>query len=137
MEFDNAREIGDRLVRECGTFTLGVLDGEGRPRLYAMQKAEGTSVKEILFITKAASEKVRLLRINGMAGAEYHREEQSISLKGRIRIIEDGKKIRRLLRDDLCRRLEARGFERYCVLQFVTEEYTVYHEGEQVTLPIS
>ncbi len=130
MEQQEIYETGKRLVSECEAFCLGILDDRGRPRLYAMQKAIGTSPEEVIFITKAGSEKVKLLHADNRAAAEFHKEEESVSLTGRIRIVAEPVKMRELLTEELIGRLEARGFQRYCVLQFLTEEYTVYREGE-------
>lgn len=130
MQQQEIYETGKRLVSECEAFCLGILDGQGRPRLYAMQKAIGTSPKEVIFITKAGSEKVKLLQADNRAAAEFHKEEESVSLSGHIRIVTEPDKMRELLTKELIGRLEARGFARYCVLQFVTEEYTVHREGE-------
>lgn len=133
MNRTEAEKLGDKLVKECEAFSLCILDGNGSPHLYPMQKAMGSSMDEVLFITKICSNKVRMLRADCRAAAEYHREEQSVSLTGSIRLIEDGAQIRRMLTGELCGRLEARGFERYCVLQFVTEQWIVYNEGESMS----
>lgn len=115
------RSAAEALLRRVETVYLSILDGDGYPVAYPMEKAGSAGIKQVLLVTKRTSEKVVCLRRAPRCGIEADDGEAVLTLRGEMEIIEDEANLRALLDAARLRRLEARGMDAYCLLRFRTE----------------
>jgi len=106
------------LLNESDTLSLSIVDKEGYPKIYAMEKVLSINLNKIIFITKKDSNKVGLLNINNKCCVEVHTESEMICLKGNMEIQESEEKKREILPPNYIKRLEASGSDKYCILIF-------------------
>lgn len=118
------------LLNKSSTLSLSVVDEEGYPKIYAMEKVLSVDLNTIVFITKKCSNKVRLLNINNKCCVEVHTEDDMVCLKGNIEILESEGKKRELLPQNYIKRLEDSGSHKYCVLIFHAINADLFIEGK-------
>ena len=119
-----------QLLKESNTLALSVMDEEGYPKIYAMEKVISVNLDTVIFITKKDSNKVCLLNKNNKCCVEIHTEDDMVSLKGNVDIVESREENDQCLPNEYIRRLEISDSERYCILIFHAIEADLYIEGE-------
>lgn len=124
------------LLNESNTLSLSIVDEDGYPKIYPMEKVLSVNLNRIIFITKKDSNKVSLLNISNKCCVEVHTEDDMLCLKGTMEIQESEGKKREILPQDYIKRLEARGSHKYCVLIFHTFNADLYIEGKLESIPI-
>lgn len=124
------------LLNKSNTLSLSIVDEEGYPKIYAMEKVLLVNLNKIIFITKKDSNKVILLKTSNKCCIEVHTEEDMICLKGNIEIQESEEKKREILPQNYIKRLEARGSHKYCVLIFRAFNADLFIEGNLETILI-
>ncbi len=132
----NILENAINLLKESNTLSLSVIDEDGYPKIYAMEKVLSEDLNRIIFITKKSSNKVRLLNISNKCCVEVHTEDDMVSLRGNIEILEAEDKKRELLPHNYIKRLEASGSHKYCVLIFYAINADLLIEGKSETISI-
>lgn len=118
------------LLNESKTLSLSIVDKEGYPKIYPMEKVLSVNLDRIIFITKKDSNKVSLLNISNKCCVEVHTEDDMVCLKGNMEIQESEEKKREILPQNYIKRLEGSGSHKYCVLIFHTFNADLYIEGK-------
>jgi general stress protein 26 len=124
------------LLNESNNLSLSVIDDDGYPKIYAMEKVLSVDLNRIIFITKKGSNKVRFLNISNKCCVEVHTEDDMVCLKGNIEILESEEKKRELLPQNYIKRLEVSGSHKYCVLIFHSISADLFIEGKSETIYI-
>lgn len=118
-----------KLLNESSTLSLSIVDEEGYPQIYPMEKVMSVNLDRVIFITKKDSNKVRLLNISNKCCVEVHKEDDMVCLKGNIEIQEDDDQKRKVLPRNYIKRLEGSGIHNYCVLIFHALKSDLYMMG--------
>lgn len=124
------------LLDESETLSLSIVDKDGYPKIYPMEKVLSEDLKRIVFITKKDSNKVRLLNISNKCCVEVHTENDMVCLKGNMELQEGEEKKREILPQDYIKRLEASDGLKYCVLIFNAINADLYIEGKLESISI-
>lgn len=124
------------LLNESDTLSLSIVDEDGYPKIYPMEKVLSVNLNRIIFITKKDSNKVRLLKISNKCCIEVHTENDMVCLKGKMEIQESEDKKREILPQNYIKRLEVSGSHKYCVLIFCTFNADLYIEGKLESISI-
>lgn len=120
MNAMDERSAAEALLQRVETVYLSILDGDGYPVACPMEKAGCAGLRQVLLVTKRASEKLACLRRAPRCGVEADDGEAVLTLRGEMEIIEDAASLRALLDEARLRRLEVRGMDAYCLLRFRT-----------------
>lgn len=124
------------LLEESETLSLSIIDKDGYPKIYPMEKVLSVDLNRIIFITKKDSNKVSLLNISNKCCVEVHTENDMVCLKGIVEIQESEEKKREILPEEYIKRLAASGSHKYCILIFHTFNADIYIEGKSESASI-
>ena len=122
------------LLEQCKSVCLVSINEKGFPRVCGMEKVKAEGFFEIYFTTRVNSNKVRHFLANEKAGVYYAVGTDSVSLTGKIEVIEDeavkkeiwhGKHERRFAKDE-------NGNALFCILKFTTVEALFFIDGQSV-----
>ena len=94
MEYMYEKAI--KLMSDSNTLALSIVDEDGYPKIYAMEKVVSEKLNTVIFITKKDSRKVSLLNSNNKCCVALHNEEDSLCLKGSVEIKEDEETMRKI-----------------------------------------
>ncbi|MDQ0150016.1 hypothetical protein ACFO6R_08365 [Eubacterium multiforme] len=136
MTKDILYENAIRLLNKSNTLSLSVVDENGYPIIYAMEKVLQINLEKVIFITKKVSKKVSLLNINNKCCVEVHTEDDMVCLKGYIEIKNSEKDKKEILPKNYIQRLKNSGSDKYCLLIFHTLNAHLYIDGILKTIPI-
>lgn len=136
MLIDTICEKAIGLLNNANTLALSIVDEEGYPKIYAMEKVLSTNLDQVVFITKKDSNKVRLLNLSGKCCVEVHTEDDMVCLRGYIEIEDNEKEKSGILPPSYLQRLERSGSNKYCVLIFHTFNADLYIDGHWETILI-
>lgn len=129
------QELGVHLLKSCDTLLLGVIDENGFPAIYPMEKVTSVGIEKVLFITKIDSDKVKAICKCEKGCIECYADESIVWLWGNIEIIKDFEKIKRILPEKYWERLmKHENYRDYCVLFFKTKTAKIYVDGEKYVL---
>lgn len=129
MKTGHIYEKAVQLVGNASTLALSIIDIDGYPKVYAMEKVISEDLNKVIFITKKDSNKVRALNINNKCCLEVHTEEDSVCLKGNIQIQEDDEIKIQIFPYEYIKRLEKGDMQRYCLLIFSCSSAYMYIDG--------
>ncbi|MNN51425.1 Pyridoxamine 5'-phosphate oxidase [compost metagenome] len=121
------------LLNKSNTLALSMVDEDGYPKIYPMEKVVSVNLDKVIFITKKDSNKAKLLNISNKCCIEVHTEDDMVLLKGNMEIHESEYIKKKSLPNDYIKRLERSGSERYCVLIFKTFQVDLYIDGDRCT----
>lgn len=124
------------LLNESNTLSLSIVDEDGYPKIYAMEKVLSVNLNMVVFITKKDSNKVSLLKMINKCCVEVHTEDDMVCLKGNMEIQESEEKKKEILPQDYIKRLEVSGSHKYCVLIFHAFNADLFIEGKLENIPI-
>ena len=125
-----------KLLEQCEAVQLASITEQGYPRICAMEKVKADNFWELYFTTRTHSNKVRHFLTNEKACVYYALGNDSVSLMGRIEIIDDeavkkeiwkGKHERRFVKDE-------KGGAPFCVLKFTTIEALFFIDGQSISV---
>lgn len=118
-----------QLLNESNTFSLSIIDEDGYPKIYPMEKVVSVNLDRVIFITKKNSNKVRFLNLNNKCCVEVNTEDDMVCLRGCIEIQDSEEEKRKVLPADYIKRLEESGSNKYCILVFQAYYADLYMEG--------
>lgn len=136
-EIEKINEDCKTWIKNAKTLNLGIIDQFGYPAIYPMEKVSCEEMNSVLFITKKDSNKVRCLKENTKASIGFHREDKVICIKGTIEMITDKEKMYEMIGIPYQKRLDQSGIEKYCLLQFFSQEGSCSFSGKTVPLSIT
>ena len=123
-----------KMLEQCDSIELASITENGYPRICEMEKVMTDGFGIIYFTTPKDSQKVKHFEKNTKAGVSFCVNSDSVSLIGKIEILNDmetkrkvwqGAHDRRFVNDDA-------GHPKYCILRFTSLEATFLIEGEKV-----
>lgn len=76
------------LLNKSNTLALSMVDEDGYPKIYPMEKVVSVNLDKVIFITKKDSNKVKLLNKSNKCCIEVHTEDDMVLLKGNMEIHE-------------------------------------------------
>ena len=123
------------LLEKCGDITLASISENGYPRICVLSKIKSKGIKKFWVATGLSSTKVRHFRQNPKASASFYSSENSVTLVGRVAVIQD-----HAVRTEMWLEWFINHFPggiddpEYCVLEFETEEATLWIDNEFITL---
>lgn len=110
------------LLRPGITVSLASISLNGFPRPVPMKIVAVDKKKDIWFASSLKSEKVVAYKKNPRAGMSYNNEDISVSLQGKIWIVEDKTKKREMWSEAMSLYFpEGANTRDYCLLRFVPE----------------
>ena len=121
--------LAHEMLKQCETVSIGSVTENGYPYICPMEKVMANGLRQIYFITKKSSEKVKYFRNNTKAGANYYIDDNTVSLNGIINVIEDVESEVIKLPTQYLERLNKRGSFKYCILEFITMEAKIFING--------
>ena len=123
---DLVKEAG-KLLEKCEVVSVSSVTEEGYPRVCVLAKIKAEGCKTIYFSTGADSVKTKHYRKNPKAGATYYLGGDSVTLLGKMSVIEDKK-----LKDSLWQDWFIEHFPGgkddpdYAIIKFDAEVATIY-----------
>lgn len=124
------------LLNKSNTLSLSIIDEDGYPKIYPMEKVLSVNLDKVIFITKKDSKKVSYLNINNKCCVEVYTEDDMVCLKGSIEIQDSEEEKRKVLPQHYIKRLEGSGSHKYCVLIFRASYADLYIEGKLESISI-
>ena len=125
------------LLSKCDVFTLASVNESGYPRICVMGKTKAEGIHKIWCTTGLTGTKTKHFLANPKASVCYWQGGDSVTLTGKVTVETD-----RAIREEMW----CEGFTEhfpggiddpnYCVLEFTSEEATIWIEGEFVTLEV-
>ena len=129
------QELGAHLLESCDTLQLGIINENGFPMIYPMEKVTSVAIDKVLFITKKDSDKGKAIGKCEKSCIECYTDETILWLLGKIEIIKDFEIIKSLLPEKYWERLmKHENYRDYCVLLFKTGTATIYENGKKYVI---
>ena len=131
-------EKAEDLLSRCNLCSVASVSEKGYPRICILAPLQTKGIREFWFSTGASGTKVRHFRKNPKAGVTYFLGGDSVTLTGRMEIVNDKPGKDGLWTDFLAKHFPNGGKDdpEYCILHFVAEEATIYVDGDFLTLPV-
>lgn len=131
----NIRQKAEALLDACELVTLASVSEQGYPRPCVLSKIKNEGIRKFWVATGANGVKTRHFQANPKAGACFLRDGDGMTLMGEVRIVDDPELKKAMWLPWFIEHFPG-GMEdpNYCVLQFETNEATIWIEGEFVTL---
>ncbi len=131
----------EQLLTKCSVCSVASVSECGYPRICLLAPLKTKGIKEFWFSTGASGTKVRHFKSNSKAGVTFFDGGDSVTLTGNMEIVDDKKTKDDLWnewRDFLSRHFPNGGNNdpEYCVIHFVTDQATIYIDGEFETLEL-
>ncbi|MEA4882988.1 MAG: pyridoxamine 5'-phosphate oxidase family protein [Clostridia bacterium] len=126
---------GAQLLARCGEIALASISEQGYPRVCVLSRTKSEGLKRLWVSTGAESTKVRHFKANPKAGACFYRGNDSVTLGGTVTLIQDRAVKAEMWLDWFINHYPG-GIDdpNYCILEFRTEEATLWIDKEFVTL---
>lgn len=132
------QEKAQAMLEGCGSVSLASVTGDGYPRICEMERMLSKGLSDIYFVTFKSSQKVKCLNADNKSGVGCCVGNDSLSLLGRVEIIDNEEEKHRLLPAAYEEERSYRDMSKYCVLHFRTEQAKIFIDGrfETVTYKI-
>ncbi|MDP4090102.1 MAG: pyridoxamine 5'-phosphate oxidase family protein [Bacillota bacterium] len=123
------------MLAECDEITLASISEAGYPRICVVSKIKSEGIRKLWAATGLNSVKVRHFNQNDKASACFYKDENSVTLIGRVSVIADPAVKAEMWIDWFIDHFQE-GVEdpNYCILQFEAEEATLWIDNEFVTV---
>jgi AraC family transcriptional regulator len=123
------------MLMKSGEITLASINENGYPRICVLSKTKSESIRKFWVSTGLESKKVMHFRDNPKAGACFYSGGNSVTLVGKVSVIQDPAVKAEMWLDWFIHHYPG-GIEdpNYCILGFETEEATLWIDNEFVTL---
>ena len=128
------KKAAEMLVK-CGEVTLASINENGYPRICVLSKIKSEGIKKFWVATGTSSKKVSHFKNNPKAGACFYNDGNSVTLVGKISVIQDQAVKGEMWLDWFIEHFPG-GIDdpEYCVIEFETEETTLWIDNEFITL---
>lgn len=121
------------LLDKCEVVALASINEQGYPRVCAITKIANDGIAKIYVATGNSSQKTKHFLANPKASISYYKDCDSVILLGKVNIVKDEALRRAMWQDWMLEHLPdgPEGSE-YCLLEFVSEEATMFIDKEFV-----
>lgn len=125
------------MLEKTGEITLASINENGYPRICVLSKTKSEGIKRLWVSTGLSSTKVRHFKENPKAGACFYNGGDSVTLVGKVSIIEDRAVKAEMWLDWFINHYPG-GIDdpNYCILEFETEEATLWVDNEFITFQV-
>ncbi len=123
------------LQEKVGVCSVAYVTEDGYPRICVLKPIGSQGIKTIYFLTVSNTKKIRQYRENGKAGVTFYHGEDSVTLLGKMTVIND-KETKDYMYQDWMDEHFAKNNPEYVVLKFVADEATIYIDGTFKTYSI-
>lgn len=132
MEIINKAE---KLLDECAEFTLASVTEAGYPRICVLSKTKSEGIRKLWCATGLTGTKTKQFQANPKAGACFWKGGNSVTLTGKVEVKTD-RETREAMWIDWFKDHFPGGIDdpTYCVLEFTSEDATLWIDGEFVTV---
>ena len=122
------------MLEKCESIQLASITETGYPRICEMEKVMTDGFGVIYFTTLKNSQKVKHFNKNVRAGVSFCMDSDSVSLIGKVDVINDMETKRKIWQGEHERRFvnDEAGNPKYCILRFTSLEATFLVDGEKV-----
>lgn len=127
----------EKMLEDCDSVSLASITEEGYPRICEMEKVISDGLNRICFVTLKTSNKAKHFRLNPKGSVGFCRGDNSVSLIGNVKIIDDETAKAKILPDKYIQRLRKKDIARYCILDFETISAKIFIDGTFETLTFS
>lgn len=124
-----------QLLEKTGEVTLASINENGYPRICVLSKIRSEGIRKLWVATGTSSVKVKNFNENCKASACAYKDADSITLVGKVSVIQDRAAKAEMWLDWFINHFPG-GIDdpEYCVLEFNTEEATLWIDNEFVTV---
>jgi general stress protein 26 len=121
-------------VNSCAEFTLASVNEQGYPRICVMSKTKAEGIKKVYASTGMTSAKTKHFQANPKASVCFRKNSNSITLVGKVKVTQERAVLEEMWQDWFHEHYRGIDDPNYCVLEFTTEEATLWINGEFVTI---
>jgi len=123
------------MMNDCSDISLASINEQGYPRTCIMTRLNSDGIKKVYFATGVRGIKSRHFQANPKASACVWKDNNRITLMGLVNVIKEGPVLEEMWQERLLRFFpEGVKDPNYCVLEFTTEDATLWMDGETVTV---
>lgn len=137
MEDKKMRRAAEKMLEDCDSVSLASITEDGYPRICEMEKVLTDGLNRIYFVTLKTSNKTKHFRLNSKSSVAFCRGDNSVSLIGNVKIIDDETEKAKILPSEYIERLRKKDMTRYCILDFETMAAKIFIDGIFETLTFS
>lgn len=123
------------MLSKCSEITLASINENGYPRICVLSKIKSEGIRKFWVATGLSSKKVSHFKENPKAGACFYSGGDSVTLIGKVSVIQDHSVKTEMWLDWFIEHFPG-GIDdpEYCVLEFETEETTLWIDNQFITL---
>jgi general stress protein 26 len=123
------------MLTKCSEISLASISENGYPRICVLSKIKSEGIKKFWVATGVSSVKVRHFSENSKAGACFYSDGNSVTMVGKVSVIHDRAVKAEMWLDWFINHFPG-GIDDpdYCILEFETEEATLWIDNEFITL---
>ncbi len=123
------------MLAKSDVISLASINENGYPRICVLSKTKSEGIKKFWVSTGLSSTKVRHFKGNPKAGACFYSGGNSVTLVGKVSVIQDSAVKTEMWLDWFIDHYPG-GIDDpdYCILEFETEEATLWIDNEFITL---
>ncbi|MEG1819216.1 MAG: pyridoxamine 5'-phosphate oxidase family protein [Oscillospiraceae bacterium] len=119
------------LLESCENIEVASVDEQGYPRVCVVTKLMSSGFDKIYFSTGASGTKTRHFNSNQKASVCYHDNKDSVTLVGKVEIVEDMELKQQIWQDWLFSHFkDGVNDSEFCLLKFKASEATFWIDGE-------
>lgn len=123
------------MLGKTDVITLASINEKGYPRICVLSKIKSDGIKKLWVSTSTSSKKARHFMENPKASVCFYNAEDSVTLTGKVSIIQDPTVKAEMWQDWFINHYPGGMSDPdYCILEFVTDEATLWIDNEFVTL---
>lgn len=126
------------LLDRCDNITLASVNENGYPRICVLQKVMSQGIQKVCVTTGMNGTKVKHFIANPKASVCAWKDGNSITLIGTVHVTQDHALLEKYWQEDFIEFFPG-GIDdpNYCVLEFISEEATLWIDGEFVTIVVN
>ena len=122
------------LMDSCNEFTLASVNENGYPRICVLSKTKSQGIKKVYASTGMAGTKVKHFKSNPKASICAWKGGNSITLIGTVNVTQERAVLEEMWLDWFVEHYQGIDDPNYCILEFITEEATLWIDGEFITV---
>ena len=128
----------EKFLEKCDAFAVSSVTEEGYPRICVLIKLKALGCKTIYFSTSTSSKKIAHYKNNSKAGVTFFDKHDSVTLIGKMTIINDKVEKDALWQDWMTRHYPNGGKNdpEYGIIRFDAVEATIYINGHFETVKL-
>ena len=118
------------VMNNCNEIELASVNENGYPRICVLSKTKSEGIKKVYASTGMVSTKVKNFKANPKASICVWKGGNSITLMGTVKVTQERAVLEAMWLDWFTEHYSGIDDPNYCILEFTTEEATLWIDGE-------